>query len=168
MRQIKLVFLFLFLFNPAHAEIESRKTYLEDIFIWKMTDELKLSVPEEKKFSTIQKDLNKRKGELGKTIQDSVAMLSQNQKQTEAKLNQQLNLHATLIKKYNSLAFEEFSEMRHLLGPKRLIEYLRIKGEINNKMKSLLAGESEFKNSTEAKSMDKPSPLPPPQIIIEK
>ena len=168
MRQTVLYLLAFFFLLPLRAENESQKTYLEDIFIWKMTDELKLSVPEEKKFSSIQKNLNKQKLELNKALQDSVALLMQNQKQTVVKLNQQLNQHASYLEKYSRLASEELKEMRQLLGPRRLIEYLRIKSEINNKMKSLLAGESEFKNSSESKASEKTSSLPPPKIIIEK
>lgn len=156
--------------SPVQAQKDSRKSYLEDIFIWKMTDELKLSVAEEKKFSGIQKELNQQKIELNKNIQNSIEslILAQTQKQTQIILGKQLNQHAVYLRKYNNLALKEFSEMRKLLGAQRLVEYLRIKSELNNKMKSLLAGENEKNNLTESKTFEKMNDLPPPLVIIEK
>lgn len=168
--QLLLLFSFLCIYNLAQAQNEPRKSYLEDIFIWKMTDELKLSVPEEKKFSEIQKGLNKTKIELNKKIQTSVEELSfaHASKTPENLLNTKLNQHAIYLKKYSDLASEEFSMMRKLLGSSRVVEYLRIRNELNNKMKSVLAGESEKKLNSESVDPEKFGTLPPPKIIIEK
>lgn len=168
MHSILLLILSALFITPAHGQKDSRKSYLEDIFIWKMTDELKLSVAEEKKFSSIQKDLNKRKVELNKDIQTSIESLTQNPKESDIQLNKMLNQHGTFLKKYSTLGLEEFIQMRQLLGTKRTVEYLRIKSELNNKMKSLLAGESEVKKSPDGSNQDSVTPLPPPQVIIEK
>lgn len=154
----------LFFSIGVFAQIDSRKSYLEDIFIWKMTDELKLSIPEERKFSEIQKNLNKRKLDLNKSIQNSIETLADLKNKSNFQINTQLNQHHKLLKRYNHVALEEFEAMRKILGPNKFVEYLRIKNDLTNKMKSLLAGENEKKDLKE----EKPSfVLPPPKVIIE-
>ena len=154
----------LFFSIETFAQTDSRKSYLEDIFIWKMTDELKLSIPEEKKFGEIQKNLNKRKLDLNKSIQNSIATLADLKNKSAFQINAKLNQHRELLKKYNHVALEEFEAMLKILGPIKFVEYLRIKNDLTNKMKSLLAGEDEKKNLKEEKSF---SVLPPPKVIIE-
>ena len=82
-----LTFLLFTLSATAQVAPDSRKSYLEDIFIWKVSDELKLSVREEKKFQEIQKDLNKKKSNLNKEIQSSLEKLSEVRKQSDKHLN---------------------------------------------------------------------------------
>jgi hypothetical protein len=73
--------LFILLISPvlsfaASSELETKKTYIEDIFIWRMSDELNLTASEEKKFTEIHKDLNKKKSDLNKEIQEITQSLS--------------------------------------------------------------------------------------------
>ena len=68
--------------SHAASEVDERKTHIEDIFIWKMSDELKLTAVEEKQFTEISKRLNKKKFELNKKIQDLIQSL--NEKSTES------------------------------------------------------------------------------------
>ena len=53
------------------AEVDLKKSHLEDIFIWKMSDELKLTAKQEREFTEINKLLNKKKSELNRKIQDT-------------------------------------------------------------------------------------------------
>lgn len=149
---------FIFLI-PVYAsnDIETKKTYIEDIFIWKMSDELKLTAQEEKKFSEIHKNLNKQKAELNKKIQDTTQQLSDNPILAKT-------LRKAIVE-YNQLSLTEFDSMKKLLGAKRFTIYLQFKSELTNKVKSLLTGE---KPSEKEKKEAPATPLPPPQVIIEK
>lgn len=131
------------------VSVWAKKNSVEDIFIWKVSDELKLSPQEEKKFADIHRDLNKQKAEL----QTSLSILSYEKKSDTLK-----KYKSTLIE-YNNLSIKEFDKIKGLLGEKRFLEYLSLKQDINTKLKSLVLGE-------EVKV--KPSKLPPPQIIEEK
>jgi len=53
-----------FLFGFRTYSQENKKNQIEDIFIWKMSDELKLSAAEEKQFSEIYRKLNQKKSNL--------------------------------------------------------------------------------------------------------
>ena len=135
---------------------EANKNYIEDIFIWKISDELKLSVQEEKAFTEIQKSLNKKKSELNKRIQDSLAALKDNASEAD------LKKHRQLLQEYNALVLQEFDSIKKALGAAKFTQYLKIKNELTNKMKSILAGESASKQNASNKA------LLAPKVIIEK
>ena len=137
---------------------EARKTHLEDIFIWKMSDELKLSAKEEKEFTEILKKLNKEKSELNKKIQMMADDLTENTPDAT------LKAYKKLIQDYNQCAIKEFEAVQKLLGNKKFVQYLKVKNELSNKMKSILIGEKVSTDKRETAS----KPLPKPKVIVEK
>lgn len=159
-----LIVLIFILSSAAQVAPESRKSYLEDIFIWKVSDELKFSVHEEKKFQEIQKDLNKKKSNLNKKIQSSLEKLPDVRKQSDNQVKVHLDKHRNLLRSYNQLSVEEFDGMRKLLGSKKFVEYLQIKNDLTNKVKLLLVGEKEKKDSAGEKIN---LSLPAPKVILQ-
>lgn len=138
------------------SEVEIKKTHLEDIFIWKMSDELKLTVQEERKFTDINKQLNRKKSEINRKIQSSIQNLSLNG--TE----ESLNAHKKLIQEYNNISVAEFESIKKLLGTRKFIDYLKIKNDLTTKVKSILIGDKNpDKDERKAKL------LPPPKVIFE-
>lgn len=136
---------------------EARKTHLEDIFIWKMSDELKLSAKEEKAFTEVLKKLNKEKSELNKKIQMMADDLNDNTSEAT------LKTYKKLIQDYNQCSIKEFEAIQKLLGNKKFVQYIKVKNELSNKMKSILIGEKvSEKRETASK------PLPKPKVIVEK
>jgi len=154
------IFIVLLSINTQATPIdaETKKTHLEDIFIWKISDELKLTVLEEKKFTEINRALNKKKSELNKKIQQSAQELS------TISVESALSKHKKLIQDYNKLSIAEFDSMKKLLGTKKFIRYLKIKHELTSKIKSILASDKSMDDNIERKSKS----LPPPKVIIEK
>lgn len=142
----------------SQIEAETKKTHLEDIFIWKISDELKLSVEQEKKFTEINRSLNKKKSELNKKIQEAVQRLS------AMSTDIALNKYKKLIQQYNQISLTEFEAMRQLLGTKNFISYLKIKNELTTKIKSMLIADKLGDSKKAAGN----KPLPPPKVIIEK
>lgn len=140
----------------SNSETDVKKNHLEDIFIWKMSDELKLTAPEEIKFTDINKQLNRRKSEINRNIQISIQSLTESD--TEAALKR----HKKLIQEYNDISVSEFESIKKLLGTKKFISYLKLKNELNSKVKSILIGEkSADRDERKIKN------LPPPKVIIE-
>ena len=159
MNKFILLVIFLLIYSTksySSNEFELKKTYLEDIFIWKMSDELKLSAVEERQFTDINKLLNKKKSVINRKIQDSI------QKLAETDSEAILKNHKTLIQEYNQIAIAEFDLIKKLLGTKRFVRYLKIKSELTTKVKSILIGE---KNIDKDESKEKQ--LPPPKVIVE-
>ncbi len=150
----------------AATSIENQKSHLEDIFIWKMSDELKLTAQEEKKFAEIQKELNKKKSDINQQIQKIIESLEPKTSKKNASL---LKKHRQLISQYNQLSLQELDDVNHLLKEERFAQYLQIKADLTQKIKLLLAGDKSAEKEQNKESLSKPSkPLPPPQVIIEK
>ena len=59
------------------AESSDKRNQLEELFIWKLSDELKLSPVEEKKFTDIVKNLNKKKADLNHSLSEAIDKMKQ-------------------------------------------------------------------------------------------
>lgn len=156
-----LLFSILLFSLPLHAQSAStpKKNSVEDIFIWKVSDELKLSATEEKKFADIHRDLNKQKMLLATQLQKLSFQSKENPQLPQSHASNIIKNYKKTLMAYNDLSLQELDKMKTLLGDKKFLDYLAIKQDINLKLKSLVLGE-------EPKA--KPAKLPPPQIIEEK
>lgn len=135
-----------------------KKNSVEDIFIWKVSDELKLTATEEKKFAEIHRELNKQKMQLAARLQNLSFESKSDQTLTKSKASSIIKDYKKTLIAYNNLSLQELDKMKSLLGDKKFLEYLSIKQDITLKLKSLVLEESKAK----------PVKLPPPQIIEEK
>ena len=70
---ISLLILFHFSFSAGAVDSKNR---VEELFIWKISDELKLSVPEERSFSKLIKTLNERRSQVNEDLQAILRQLS--------------------------------------------------------------------------------------------
>lgn len=131
---------------------------MEELFIWKTSDELKLSSSEEKKFTDIVKSLNKRKSDLNQSLHDSVDKISA--AKTIKEKDSQLIKYRKDLGAYNKISEEEFDKLKTLLGSERLALYLKLKQDLTGRIKTMLA------NPEAPKSPDK-TPLPTPKLTIE-
>lgn len=148
---------------PLHAQSAAaptvKKNSVEDIFIWKVSDELKLSATEEKKFADIHRDLNKQKMQLATQLQMLSFQSKENPQLPQSQAAHIIKNYKKTLIAYNNLSLQELEKMKALLGDKKFLDYLAIKQDINLKLKSLVLGDE---------SKAKPAKLPPPQIIEEK
>lgn len=141
----------------------TKKNSVEDLFIWKVSDELKLSAQEEKKFSEIHRNLNKRKSELSLALEKLSFERQKNASLTKAQINQTLKSYKSTLIEYNKLSVTEFEQMKKLLGESKFLDYLALKQDITAKLKLLVLGsDKKSESSSESKT------LPPPQVIEEK
>ena len=162
------VLLSIFLSLPALAQSVSadraptpKKNSVEDIFIWKVSDELNLSASEEKKFSDIHRELNKQKMQLATQLQKLSFQTKENPQLSKARAAEVIKDYKKTLTAYNNLSLQELDKMKALLGDKKFLDYLAIKQDINLKLKSLVLGDEPGKAK-------QPVKLPPPQIIEEK
>lgn len=117
---------------------------------------MKLSVPDEKSLTDLIRGLNKKRADANEKLQSTLKALS------EAKDNKEkeklLKEHRKALKAYNDLSLEEADQIQKIFDVNRAAQYFVLKGELTNKLKTLLA--SPEKGSQ--------APLPPPQVIEEK
>jgi hypothetical protein len=128
------------LFLNANTEIV-KKNQIEDIFIWKLSDELQLSAKQEKEFGDIHRSLNKKKSELSEQIKNAQTDL----KKTDIKMsvfdqNKLIKKNRILLMQLNQLSVDEFDSMKKLLGSEKFLQYLFLKQELNTKFKSMVLG----------------------------
>ncbi len=151
---------FILILNLGFAAPEvppAKKNQLEELFIWKLSDELKLGPAEEKKFSELVRQLNQKK------LKDSQKIEQVTKEFQTAKTDKDKEAVFKNLKKayqeYNQLSVLELDEMKKLLGPQRLSTYLNVKQDLTAKVKSLLIQKTEDK--------DNRKDLPPPKVIEE-
>ena len=155
---MKLIGLFLILALQSTA-IAADRNKIEELFLWKISDELKLSVPEEKALGEFIKSQTEKKSKLADQTKENLKQLSAaagDSKKTEKLLAE----HRKILKAYNEIALEEVDQIQKKLGSVRVAQYLVLKNDLTNRLKTLLA------------SPDKPATpstkLSTPQIIEEK
>lgn len=151
--------IFFLLFNLFSGVIVAaeKRNQLEELLIWKISDELKLTSTEEKKFSEVLKHLNEEKALLNKSMGQSIEAMSKapTVKAKEAELSH----YKKLVKSYAKLSEQEIDRLKPLLGLDRTVQYLNIKQDLTNKIKTLLSSENGGKGG---------KPLPDPKLIEEK
>lgn len=126
---------------------------IEQLFIWKVSDELKLSTNEEIKFRSTLIDLNKKKQNLSQEYEDILLTYKQiaNQKKTTEFKKKILNN----LKEQSQLNTLEINELSKFLSEQKIMEYLLIKKDISDKVRASL----QKSVRSEGKK------LPPPKVI---
>lgn len=147
-----------------HAEV-SGKNRVEDLFIWKISEELKLSVKEEKEITNLIKDLNDKKAAVSEQIQKIIFEMAKSPEK-----NKKLLLDYRLaLKRYNDISIEELDRLQKILSAEKSTQYFVVKSDLSQKIRSVLAVSSD--KQTEMKALDKKKetgPLPDPKIIEEQ
>jgi hypothetical protein len=153
-RFIVLAFLFTFHTLLAFAETSEKKSQLEDLLIWKLSDDLKLNSVEEKKFTELYRSLSQQKANLNHEMQDSIERMS---KATTSKSKEsELQKYRKTLLAFNHISEEEFDKMKALLGVDKTVQYLQIKQDLTNRIKTMLANPNKDTK-----------PLPSPKVIEE-
>ncbi len=138
----------------AALAIDSRNK-VEELFIWKISDELKLTVPEEKNLSDLLRGLNQRRVKINEDLQATLKKMST---ATQSKDREKILIeHRRLLKSYSDLSIEEADRIQKMLGNDKAVQYFVLKNDLTNRLKTMLA--SPEKKSTE--------PMAPPKVIEE-
>ena len=163
---LKLI-LFIILLTASEFGAAQTKNRLEDLFLWKMSDELKLAPADEKKFSDLVKELNQKKSKatdlIDKTIDEMAAT-------KDSKKHQELLLQLKKeLKKYQQVSMDEIDQMQKILGPSKTVQYLVAKADLTVKIKSLVSTDklNDSKSTKDETNKSDSKKLPDPKIIEE-
>ncbi|WII73518.1 hypothetical protein QJS83_06490 [Bdellovibrio sp. 22V] len=140
------------------SQAAEKRNQLEELLIWKMSDELKLNPIEEKKFAEIVQTLNSKKADINHSLQSSLEKM--NKATTKKAKEDELAQYRKSLQSYGRLNEEEFDKLKTLLGPERMVQYLQIKQDLTNRIKTMLANPEATKSPKTA--------LPQPKLIEEK
>jgi hypothetical protein len=113
------------------------RSRLEDLFIWKTSEELKLAPADEQTFTDVIHDLNKRRHQANAHMDSALARLSS--AKTKAETEKALAAHRAAVKEAQAVQIAELDRLKPLLGPEKLAKYIVTKNSILEKLKAMLA-----------------------------
>ncbi len=128
------------------AADSKERARLEELFIWKTSEELKLAPAEEQKFTDIIHDLNKRRREANARMDSAVSSLAN--AKTKAEAEKALGAHRAALRETQNLQNAELDRLRPLLGPEKLAKYVLAKSSILEKLKTMLAAPAPLPAAT--------------------
>lgn len=125
---------------------------VEQLFLWKISEELKLSVKEEKEITSFIQELNQKKSSLNKDL-DSITAEFKDAKNKEPLLKK----YRSLLVDYNQISLNELDGVQKILGKTKAMQYLYLKNDFTMKIKSIFSASEKEKKTT----------LPDPKVIEE-
>ncbi len=149
------IILFIGFFSGNGFAAEEPKSRFEELYIWKMSDELSLTVQEEKKFTDIVKELNKKKANLSADL--ALYLNKMTKAKSESDKTAAFAQYKKTLQDLNKVSEDEIDRMKSLLGLNRIVKYLEVKQDMTNRLKSALANPDQAPKK----------PLPAPKVIEE-
>lgn len=142
---------------------------MEQLFLWKLSDELKLNVTEEKKLTQIVQSVNQKKIRLTQQMEKQADLFVKATSNGERQVTYQA--YERTLREHNLLNLEELNSIKSLLGLERLAKYLFVKKDFTEKVKSLLVtsekNDKEILPSEDNSVKKQLKILPPPKLIEE-
>lgn len=150
-----LLFNFYFIF-PTLAETDTQVKKFEDLFIWKISDELKLTPKEEAVVSLVIKESNQKKAASNSELEGLYKKLKNDTLDSSRKVT--FNKIRATLKTQLAITLDELDRLNKGMGLKKLGQYLELKRDLSEKIKAIWI-QNEKKGSHS---------LPPPKVIEEK
>lgn len=116
------------------------RSRLEELFIWKASEELKLPPAEETKFTEIIKTLNASRRAAGDEMDAAVKDLDA--AKTKAEAEKALARHRAALKQVHAVQTAELDKLKPLLGSEKLARYLVVKNTLLERLKTMLSSPS--------------------------
>jgi hypothetical protein len=138
---------------------------MEEILVWKISEDLKLSTKDEKKVSDLIRALNQEKSDRAQSIESLQKKMSAEVSPTDAK--ELLKLYKKELSAYNDLSIEEIARVQKILSPQQTVRYFSVKAGLSQKIRAILGYNSrtDHKAKNEAAPAEKAEHLPEPKII---
>lgn len=136
--------------------VERERRRLEEVFIWKMSEELRLSVEIETTFAEAIRALNREKHSANSEVSQSLAALGKSKSPKDR--DQALKRYERAWRSYGELPIREVSRMRPILGPEKLGQYLVAKSQMAERLKALSTGSPNAGAAAGTAVMASPTP----------
>jgi hypothetical protein len=127
--------------TPQEKLIERERRRLEELLIWKMSEELKLSVEIEIPFAEAMRALNREKAKANVEVAEALSALGK--AKTRGETDVALKKYEKAWKDYGELPLREVSRIRAIVGPEKLSRYLVAKSQMAEKLKALSSAAEE-------------------------
>lgn len=147
---------------PATSKEGSR---LEELFIWKVSEELKLPPKQEQAFADTIRDLNEKRRLANEGLSEAIRQLSRASSRAERR--KALARHRAALRTYHDVQMEELDRLQRLLGDESLARYLVVKSDLSEKLKALLSSPTASTDKT-GSAATLPKLPDSPKLIEEK
>ena len=146
---------------------QDRSGRVEEILVWKISEELKLAPKEEKKISEMIRNLNIEKSEKALVIENLQQKMSGELSAKDSKSI--LAQYKKALADYNQLSIDEIQRVQKILSLPQSVRYFSVKAGLSNKIRAILGYNSRNEHHTSsdvpAVNAEKAAPLPEPKII---
>lgn len=115
--------------------VDRERKRLEEVFIWKMSEELRLSVEIETTFAEAIRALNREKYSANSEV--SMALVALEKSKSPKERDQALKRYERAWRTYGELPIREVSRMKPILGVEKLGQYLVAKSQMADRLKAL-------------------------------
>lgn len=149
------IFALIFLVNIS-AVASDRGHRIEELFLWKICDELKLTSEQEKKLSDIVHGLDTKKANAHSRLESDLKTLKEAKSPKDRKVA--LSKYRKSLESSLKIPLEELDQIKSALGEEKLAEYLQVRKDLTEKVKAMFVEKGE--------KVEDP-PLPPPKLIEE-
>ena len=122
--------------QKANPPKKSYKERLEQIFVWKMSDELGLNAAEDQKFREFLLESNKNRTRYATEANDTLERLQETA--SDAQRKALLDRYIGLLKIDGASAATEIHEIRKIIGDTRAVKYLRVKEKLRKRLRKLI------------------------------
>lgn len=124
--------------HDAVTKTDSKeRSRLEELFIWKASEDLKLPPQDESKFTDIIKSLNVARRAAGEEMDAAYKDLEA--AKTKAEAEKALARHRAALKQVHAVQTTELDKLKPLLGPEKFARYLVVKNTLLEKLKTMLS-----------------------------
>lgn len=127
-RSLAIIILILLPF-AAQAQTTDR---FQELFLWKMSEALKLNAEKEEAFNTAIRALNEKKSKALQNVDTSLEQMKLVKTESSAKV--QVEKYRSALEAYGRVNQEELEEMSRIFNYSQLAQYLTIKMEIMKRL----------------------------------
>ena len=128
-------------FHPVAAHA---KNNLEELIIWKLSDELKLPAETEKKFTEALRKYNDKKNEFSQIIEGQIQILRKVPSDKERQI--WLERYRKTLVDFNAIILSEHDDIRKILGDEKFVKYLELKSDLSSRIKNLMLSKEQTPN----------------------
>jgi hypothetical protein len=122
----------------THDRTDKMRSRLEQLFIWRVSDRLRLKPQEETKFTTEYKKLCDERLKLSSEVDQQLGSIEKSRGDRVA-LSKGLADYQALVKKQSLLQIKEIETMGKIFDPVKMAEYLLLKRDLTEKFKDVVA-----------------------------
>lgn len=135
----------------ASDRVERERKRLEELFIWKMSEELKLSVDTEVAFAEALRSLNREKSVALNELNAALLALGDATQVAKGasspRIVKAMDRYEKAVRRYGEFPFREVARLKPILGAEVTARYLFAKSQVTEKLLAISTSGGDLKDS---------------------